>query len=57
MGDVEDLRAGQDAVKKRKSTFLSEKYPGVARWYSTSFVREPLDAISLQLCTPKVVGI
>jgi hypothetical protein len=27
------------------------------QWYSTSFVRVPPDIISLQLCTPKVVGV
>jgi len=26
------------------------------QWYSTFFVRVPPDIISLQLCTPKVVG-
>jgi hypothetical protein len=26
------------------------------QWYSTFFVRVPADIISLQLCTPKVVG-
>jgi hypothetical protein len=28
----------------------------VDQWYSTFFVRVPPDIISLQLCTPKVVG-
>jgi hypothetical protein len=27
------------------------------QWYSTFFVRVPPDIISLQLCTPKVVGV
>jgi hypothetical protein len=27
------------------------------QWYSTFFVRAPPDIISLQLCTPKVVGV
>jgi hypothetical protein len=29
---------------------------GVEQWYSTFFVRVPPDIISLQLCTPKVLG-
>jgi hypothetical protein len=29
---------------------------GLVQWYSTFFVRVPPDIISLQLCTPKVVG-
>jgi hypothetical protein len=29
---------------------------GIAQWYSTFYVRVPPDIISLQLCTPKVVG-
>jgi hypothetical protein len=29
----------------------------VNMWYSTFFVRVPPDIISLQLCTPKVVGV
>jgi hypothetical protein len=28
----------------------------LSQWYSTFFVRVPPDIISLQLCTPKVVG-
>jgi hypothetical protein len=28
----------------------------IGQWYSTFFVRVPPDIISLQLCTPKVVG-
>jgi hypothetical protein len=28
----------------------------IDEWYSTFFVRVPPDIISLQLCTPKVVG-
>jgi hypothetical protein len=28
----------------------------LGQWYSTFFVRVPPDIISLQLCTPKVVG-
>jgi hypothetical protein len=28
----------------------------VSQWYSTFFVLVPPDIISLQLCTPKVVG-
>jgi hypothetical protein len=28
----------------------------IDQWYSTFFVRVPPDTISLQLCTPKVVG-
>jgi hypothetical protein len=31
------------------------RYP-LQQWYSTSFVGVPPDIISLQLCTPKVVG-
>jgi hypothetical protein len=27
------------------------------QWYSTFFVRVPRDIISLQLCTPTVVGV
>jgi hypothetical protein len=27
------------------------------QWYSTSFIRVPPNIISLQLCTPKVVGV
>jgi hypothetical protein len=27
------------------------------QWYSTFFVRVPPDVISLQLCTPNVVGV
>jgi hypothetical protein len=27
------------------------------QWYSTFFVHVPPDIISLQLCTPKVVGV
>jgi hypothetical protein len=29
----------------------------LAQWCSTFFVRVPPDIISLQLCTPKVVGV
>jgi hypothetical protein len=29
---------------------------GIKQWYSTFFVRVLPDIISLQLCTPKVVG-
>jgi hypothetical protein len=29
----------------------------LTQWYSSFFVRLPLDVISLQLCTPKVVGV
>jgi hypothetical protein len=29
----------------------------LAQWYSTFFVRVPPDIISLQLCTPTVVGV
>jgi hypothetical protein len=31
-------------------------YNTLSQWYSTFFVRVPPDIISLQLCTPKVVG-
>jgi hypothetical protein len=33
-------------------------YPSISleQWYSTFFVRVPPHIISLQLCTPKVVG-
>jgi hypothetical protein len=30
---------------------------GLEQWYSTFFVRVPPDIISLQLCTPKIVGV
>jgi hypothetical protein len=33
-----------------------EKTRILDQWYSTFFVRVPPDIISLQLCTPKVVG-
>jgi hypothetical protein len=40
--------------------FLTYKNPSrcnpIYQWYSTFFVRVPPDIISLQLCTPKVVG-
>jgi hypothetical protein len=31
-------------------------YVVIDQWYSNFFVRVPPDIISLQLCTPKVVG-
>jgi hypothetical protein len=33
-----------------------EMVNGIDQWYSTFFVRVPLDIIYLQLCNPKVVG-
>jgi hypothetical protein len=35
----------------------NENYGLLEQWYSTFFVRVPPDIISLQLCTPKVVGV
>jgi hypothetical protein len=38
--------------------FLQNELPEqLEQWYSTFFVRVPPDIISLQLCTPKVVGV
>jgi hypothetical protein len=73
IGDWVGLRSGLDAVEKRKifpllrnepwaSSPIAHHYTGCAiwaldQWYSTFFVRLPPDIISLQLCTPKVVGV
>jgi hypothetical protein len=35
----------------------SELSGTLEQWYSTFFVHVPPDIISLQLCTPKVVGV
>jgi hypothetical protein len=52
------------AIKGNKDTSLfgqhilniGHTHGGIEQWYSTFFVRVPPDIISLQLCTPKVVG-
>jgi hypothetical protein len=35
----------------------AKKFRALDQWYSTFFVRVPPDIISLQLSTPKVVGV
>jgi hypothetical protein len=37
--------------------YIAELRGGLVQWYSTFFLRVPPDIISLQLCTPKVVGV
>jgi hypothetical protein len=37
-------------------TYFEVSTSSVDQWYSTFFVRVPPDIISLQHCTPKVVG-
>jgi hypothetical protein len=35
----------------------AQNFSSLEQWYSTFFVRVPPDIISLQLCTPEVVGL
>jgi hypothetical protein len=37
--------------------FFSPRKHSLEQWYSTFFVRVPPDTISLQLCTPRLVGV
>jgi hypothetical protein len=48
-------RSGLDDLRVRERRILARS--GLDHWYSTFFVRVPPDIISLQLCTPKVVGV
>jgi hypothetical protein len=55
-------RAGEGPVRppaselKTLKIYLFVNFNCLKQWYSTFFVRVPPDIISLQLCTPKVVG-
>jgi hypothetical protein len=40
-----------------QSPVTNEELDIFVLWYSTLLVRIPPDAISLQLCTPKIVGV
>jgi hypothetical protein len=42
---------------KDVKAFVQQQTSAIDQWYSTFFVREPPDIISLKLCTPKVVGV
>jgi hypothetical protein len=47
----------QPIIKSWGVQFQTTEQVGLEQWYSTFFVRVPPDIISLQLCTPKVVGV
>jgi hypothetical protein len=49
------LAASQEGLSSVK--LISYTWEDLDQWYSTFFVRVPPDIISLQLCTPKVVGV
>jgi hypothetical protein len=60
VGILKDISADLN-VKWSKIIYASEfesckAFSTLDQWYSTFFVRVPPDIISLQLCTPKVVG-
>jgi hypothetical protein len=42
---------------RTETDLVSETLCYLEEWYSTFFVRVPPDIISLQLCTPEVVGV
>jgi hypothetical protein len=44
-------------VSNKITEILAKKRSPLDQWYSTFFVRVPPDIISLQLCTPKFVGV
>jgi hypothetical protein len=50
---TKDARSFKIAVQHLEQ---SQSPTSLDQWYSTFFVRVPPDIISLQLCTPKVVG-
>jgi hypothetical protein len=49
-------RGNNDYVDGHRVCDLVSVASVLDQWYSTFFVRVPPDIISLQLCTPKVVG-
>jgi hypothetical protein len=51
---LRDLGIGGRMILRKYGVYMIDH---LAQWYSTFFVRVPPDIISLQLCTPKVVGV
>jgi hypothetical protein len=49
-------RKGEMSDRKDEMSERKDEKSDIEQWYSTFFVRVPPDIISLQLCTPKVVG-
>jgi hypothetical protein len=56
---VKEERNILHTIKRRKVNWIGHilrRNCPLKQWYSTFFVRVPPHIISLQLCTPKVVG-